>query len=140
MIYNPEVIKLPKIVDLRGNLSFIQFPNQLSFEIKRAYWSYDLPSGKNHDGCAYFDQYELLIALSGSFFVNIHDENNKIKIYYLNRSDVGLIIPPLTWRVLNNFSTNALAFHLSSHIFSESKLINDYEVFKKLKIEKNNSI
>lgn len=136
----PVIVNLPKIADLRGNLSFIQFPNQLSFEIKRVFWTYDVPSGKTRGGHAYWNQYELLVALSGSFFVKVYDENGEIKTFYLNRSDYGLLLPPLTWRELENFSTNALALHLSSHVYSENDYIKNFEVFKKTKIERNNSI
>jgi len=136
----PVIVPLPRIADIRGNLSFVQFPDQLLFGIKRVFWIYDVPSGKKRGGHAYWEQHELIVALSGSFFVNISNENGEIQSYFLNRSDYGLYIPPLTWRILENFSTNALAMHLSSHIYSEKDYIREFEMFKNAKIERINRI
>lgn len=37
-------INLPKILEERGNLSFIEGQNHAPFEIKRVYWIYDVPN------------------------------------------------------------------------------------------------
>ena len=63
------LIHLPKIIDVRGNLSFVENNTQLPFEIKRAYWIYDVPGGTDRGGHAYAENTEFVIALSGSFDV-----------------------------------------------------------------------
>ncbi|HAP96636.1 MAG TPA: hypothetical protein DCP54_13010, partial [Chryseobacterium sp.] len=69
---NPEIIKLPKIMDPRGNLSFFEHPNQLPFEIARTYWLYDVPGGEVRGSHAFREQQEFIIALSGSFDVVVN--------------------------------------------------------------------
>ena len=49
----PELIPLPKITDVRGNLSFIEGNNHIPFSIKRAYWIYDVPGGEERGGHSY---------------------------------------------------------------------------------------
>lgn len=116
------LIDLPKIVDPRGNLTFIQFPNQIPFNVERVFWMYDIPGGELRGGHAYKKQQEIIIALSGSFDVVVTNESGKKETFHLNRSYFGLFIPPSTWRHIENFSTNALGLHLSSSKFDE----NDY--------------
>lgn len=125
-----NIIKLPKIVDPRGNLSFLQYPNQLPFEIKRIFWTYDVPSGEIRGGHAYYEQREFIIALSGSFDIVITNQDNTTTKFSLNRSDYGLYIPELTWRHIENFSTNALGLHLSSMEFSEVDYIRIFDDLK----------
>lgn len=125
-------IKLPKILDDRGNLSFFENNNQIPFEIQRVYWIYDVPGGEFRGGHAYKDLQEVIIALSGSFDVVLNDGQNEYK-YQLNRSYVGLYIPKMIWRQLENFSTNSLALIVTDKMFEEAQYIRDYDEFKKMR-------
>lgn len=42
----PEIIQLPKYLDSRGNLSFVEQKKHVPFEIKKTYWIYDVPGGE----------------------------------------------------------------------------------------------
>ena len=131
-----QIINFPKIQDPRGNLTFLQHPVQIPFEIQRTFWTYDVPGGEIRGGHAYHTQEEVIIALSGSFDVVITHLNGTKEKYSLNRSYYGLYLPPKTWRHIENFSTNALALHVSSKIFSKEEYIRDFEDFKILLNEK----
>jgi len=124
-----KIIELPKIEDPRGNLSFIEEENHIPFEIKRVYWIYDVPGGQVRGGHAFKKQKELIVALSGSFDVIVHNGKYE-KQYQLNRSYYGLYIPNKLWRQMKNFSTNALALVISSTEFEENDYIRDFEEFK----------
>jgi hypothetical protein len=124
-----KLIDLPKINDPRGNLTFIQSNNQIPFEIKRVFWTYDVPGGETRGGHAYKSQHEVIIALSGAFNVVIKEESGEERSYYLNRSYYGLYVPPNTWRQMQDFSTNALGLHLSSMKFDETDYVRSFEVF-----------
>jgi hypothetical protein len=126
---SPQIIDLPKIEDPRGNLTFIEENNHVPFEIRRVYWIYDVPGGQKRGGHAFKEQCELIVALSGSFDVNI-DDGDKKETFSLSRSYYGLFIPNRFWREMNNFSTNSLAMVLSSTDFSEDDYIRDYSSFK----------
>lgn len=126
-----EIINLPKFLDARGNLSFIEQLKHIPFEIKRTYWIYDVPGGEARGGHAYKENQEFIVALSGSFDVILDDGKGK-KIYSLNRSYYGLYVPKGIWREMNNFSTNSLALVLSSTEYNPEDYIFDYELFKSL--------
>ena len=127
-----RIIHLPKIEDPRGNLTFLQHADQIPFEIQRVFWTYDVPGGETRGGHAYYQQEEIIIALSGSFDVVITDRDGKETKYALNRSYYGLYIPALTWRHMENFSTNSLGLHLSSAAFDASDYLRDFEHYKTL--------
>lgn len=124
----PKIIKLPRFLDARGNLSFAEQNNHIPFEIKRTYWIYDVPGGEARGGHAFRKNEELIIALSGSFDVVVDDGQNK-ETYTLNRSYYGLYVPAGMWREINNFSTNSLALEFGSEHYSEADYIRDYEEY-----------
>ena len=127
-----RLVSLPKILDDRGNLSFIEEENHVPFKIARAYWIYDVPGGEVRGGHAFKEQQELIVALSGSFDVVVDDGLQKQK-YSLNRSYFGLFIPTGLWRDMENFSTSSLALVLSSTHYSEDDYIREYDNFLKYK-------
>ncbi|MDB5141278.1 MAG: WxcM-like protein [Mucilaginibacter sp.] len=124
-----QLINLPKILDERGNLSFLEENKHIPFSIKRVYWIYDVPGGESRGGHSYKTNQEFIIALSGSFDV-ILDDGNERKVFSLNRSYYGLYVPPMIWREMDNFSTNSLAFVAASTIYQENDYTRDYEIFK----------
>lgn len=125
------LLKLPKIVDFRGNLSFLEENVHVPFAIRRCYWIYDVPGGEQRGGHAYFQNREFIIALSGSFDVLV-DNGVHREIYHLNRSYYGLYIPNRLWRELENFSTNSLAFVAASTDFNDSDYIRSYDQYKEI--------
>ena len=135
MIKGVQIIELPRIKDLRGNLSFFENNNQIPFDIKRTYWIYDVPGGEVRGGHAFKKSHELIVALSGSFNVVLHD-GLKEKTYQLNRSYHGLYVPNLIWRRLENFSTNSLALIVSNIEYNSEDYIRNFKDFKTLKHEK----
>lgn len=127
----PTLIRLPKIEDLRGNLSYIEEGNHVPFSIKRVYWIYDVPGGEHRGSHAFKETEELIIALSGSFDLVLND-GSKEYLYSLNRSYYGVYVPKMMWRLLENFSTNSLALIVASTEFSEGDYIRDFVKFKEL--------
>jgi oxalate decarboxylase/phosphoglucose isomerase-like protein (cupin superfamily) len=123
-----KLVNLPKIPDERGNLSFIEEENHIPFKIKRTYWIYDVPGGETRGSHAFKESEEFIVAISGSFDVILHDGKSEAK-YSLNRSYYGIYVPKLTWRKLENFSTNSLALILSSTSFTENDYIRDFDQF-----------
>lgn len=119
------MIKLPKIEDIRGNLSFIESGPRgaCPFEIERVYWIYDVPAGRVRHGRALRHTHEMIVAMSGSFDVDLrHPDGHEEKVS-LNRSDFGLLVAPGTWREINNFSTNSVAMVLASGPYNADEYI-----------------
>jgi hypothetical protein len=126
----PLIIHLPKNLDERGNLSFIEEEKHIPFKIERVYYIYDVPGGEKRGGHAYKTLKEFIIALSGSFDV-VLDNGKEIRTYSLNRSYYGLYVPNMIWRSLENFSTNSLCLILASTKYNEDDYILEYEDFRK---------
>ncbi len=126
-----KIINLPKILDDRGNLSFLEGEKHVPFNIKRVYWIYDVPGGEVRGGHAFKEQQEFIIALSGSFDVVVNDGLNETR-HHLNRSYNGLFVPSLVWRQMENFSTNTVALIIASTKYNLSDYIYDFEIFKKV--------
>jgi WxcM-like, C-terminal len=129
-----KIINLPKILDPRGNLSFLEENNHIPFKIERTYWIYDVPGGEIRGSHAYKENCEFIIALSGSFDIILNDGREEKK-YSLNRSYFGLYVPQMLWRRLENFSTNSLALIVASTSYNEDDYIRDFKSFVKLNLD-----
>lgn len=125
----PQIIQLPKFLDPRGNLSFIEDDEHIPFKIARTYWIYDVPGGEVRGAHAYKTLQEFIVALSGSFDVVLHDGKQEHR-FHLNRSYYGLYVPKMYWRSMENFSTNSVAMILADQPYNEKEYIRDFELFK----------
>ncbi|WP_276380766.1 FdtA/QdtA family cupin domain-containing protein [Flavobacterium sp. H4147] len=126
-IHDIQYIKFPVVEDVRGNLAFIQ-NDILPFEFKRIYYLFDIPSNAFRGGHSHIQQHEILVALSGSFYVTLDDGFQKTKIL-LNKPDTGLHLVNGLWRELEDFSSGAVCLVLSSDVFYENDYIRDYDKF-----------
>jgi len=126
-----KMVDLPKILDARGNLTFIEASRHIPFEIKRVYYLYDVPGGATRGGHAHKHLEQFIIAAMGSFDV-ILDDGIERKRFHLNRSYYGLYIPSMVWRELDNFSSGSVCLVLASEFYEEDDYIRDYETFGKI--------
>ncbi|MBB3125010.1 dTDP-4-dehydrorhamnose 3,5-epimerase-like enzyme [Mesoflavibacter sabulilitoris] len=130
-INSVKLVDIPKIKDVRGNLSVVE-KDTIPFDIKRVYYLYDVPSDAYRGGHAHKEQLELLIALSGSFEVTLDDGKSKRSII-LNKPNKGLLIPKGIWRELQDFSSGSVCLVLASDVFDEEDYIRDYNDFLSFK-------
>ena len=133
IIDDVKLIELPRFLDTRGNLSFVEQNNHIPFEIRRTYWIYDVPGGEARGGHAFKQNEEFIIALSGAFDIVVDDGKQK-RTFSLNRSYYGLYIPMGLWREIVNFSTNSFALEFGSTHYAPDDYVRDYEEFLKLKL------
>ena len=127
------IIALPKIQTESGDITSINNNVNIPFETKRVYYLYDVPNRADRGGHAHKALYQLIVAVSGSFDLELFDGLNLIK-YTLNQPDQGLLIVPGIWRNLNNFSGGGICLVMASHVYDESDYIRDFNEFVKLKI------
>ena len=123
-----RLIDLPKVPNLRWNLTFIEGARHIPFAIQRVYYLYDVPGGAERGGHAYRELQQLIIAMSGSFDVVLDDGYQKQR-FHLNRSYYGLYIPPLIWREIDNFSSGAVCLALASEPYDEDGYYREYRDF-----------
>jgi hypothetical protein len=123
-----RTIELPKVIEPRGNLTFIESSNHIPFDISRVYYLYDIPAGAWRGGHAHRDCHELLVAASGSFTVKLHDGTRE-STHFLNYPAVGLYVPNIVWRELCDFSSGAVCLVLASHRFDEADYVRDFDAF-----------
>jgi hypothetical protein len=123
-----RIVELPRITDPRGNLTVVEGADQVPFDVRRVYYLYDVPGGQFRGGHAHRGLEQLLIAAAGSFDI-IVDDGQQSERYFLNRSYVGLYLPPMIWHELDNFSTGSVALCLASQRYDEGDYYRDYDEF-----------
>ena len=128
-----SVIELPKIDMRAGNITMVTNNSNIPFETKRVFYIYDIPGGEDRGAHAHKQCHQFLIAVSGSFNVEMDDGINK-KMITLNRPYFGLHIPPGIWAAEKGFSSGAVCLVLASHKYEESDYLRNYENYKKIKL------
>ena len=123
-------VELPIAHDIRGNLTVIESGIDVPFDIKRIYYLYDVPGGSERGGHGHRKLEQFIIAMSGSFDVVLNDGTNE-KRFALNRSYMGVYVPPMHWRVVNNLSSGAVCLVLASRHYEEEDYIRDFDEFQR---------
>lgn len=132
LVSDCSLIELPKIENRSGNLTSIQNSIEIPFDIKRIFYLYDIPGGKDRGAHAHIECHQFLIAGSGSFDVLLDDGKSK-KLVTLNQPYKGLHIPPGIWASEINFSSGSICLVLASHKYDEKDYIRNYNDFLKYK-------
>jgi hypothetical protein len=127
-VHDCAIIELPRFLDPRGNLTFIEGERHLPYPIKRVFYLYDVPGGAVRAGHALKTCYQFCIAMSGSCDFVLDDGHEKKRVH-LNRSYYGLMIPPLIWREIDNFSSGSVCLVLASENYNAADYFRDYDEF-----------
>lgn len=127
-VYDCSVIELPKITDRSGNITPVEGIQNLPFDIKRIFYSYDIPGGEARGAHAHKTCHQFLVAASGSFEVVLDDGTNK-RTVLLNRPFYGLHIPPGIWAAEQGFSSGSICLVLASHGYDEQDYLRNYSDF-----------
>lgn len=133
-----KLLDLPKVYNRAGNITPIHPNIDIPFDIKRVFYIYDIPGGEERGAHAHIKCHQFIVAASGSFEVELDDGKDK-KTIILNRSYVGLYIPPGIWAAEKGFSSGAVCLVFASHIYEEYDYLRKYEDFQKFKLNNNES-
>ncbi|MDE5887554.1 MAG: FdtA/QdtA family cupin domain-containing protein [Muribaculaceae bacterium] len=132
-VYDCSVIELIRHhTDRQGNLTVVENGKTVPFDVRRIYYLYDVPGGVNRGGHAHREQYQLIVAVSGSFSVTL-DDGNVRRTFLLNHPYQGLLVTPRIWNTLDDFSSGAVCMVLASDIYDEEEYVRDYDDFINLK-------
>jgi dTDP-4-dehydrorhamnose 3,5-epimerase-like enzyme len=126
-----RIINLRKIADPKGNLTPIESGRDVPFDVRRVYYTYDIPGGETRGGHAHRVLEEFVVAATGSFRVVV-DDGHETQAFYLNRSYYGLYIPNMIWRELTDFSTGSVCLVLASDFYDEGEYVRDRREFEVL--------
>lgn len=120
--------RLPKIVDLRGALSFGEIGAHLPFDPKRFFMVYDVPSLEVRGEHAHKACHQFLVCVKGSLSVVLDDGERRDEVL-LDSARVGLHIPPMVWGIQYRFSSDAVLLVLASHCYDAGDYIRNYDEF-----------
>jgi hypothetical protein len=128
-VYDCSIIELQRIENRAGNITPVTNNINIPFQIKRIFYIYDIPGGKDRGAHAHKECHQFIIASSGSFEIELDDGINK-RTVVLNRPYYGLYIPPGIWAAEKGFSSGAVCLVLTSHKYDEGDYIRDYLIYK----------
>lgn len=133
-VYDCSLIELPRIENRSGNITPVHGSVNLPFDIKRVFYTYDIPGGESRGAHAHKGCHQFLVAASGAFEVVLDDGVNR-RTVLLNRPFFGLYIPPGIWASEQGFSSGSICLVLTSHLYDASDYIRDYDDFLSYKNE-----
>jgi UDP-2-acetamido-3-amino-2,3-dideoxy-glucuronate N-acetyltransferase len=126
-----SVRRLKNVKDLRGNLSVGEFPRDIPFDVKRYFLVYDVPSMETRGEHAHRVCHQFLICVHGSCSV-VADDGHTRQEFKLDRPDIGIHLPPLTWGTQYKYSADAVLLVFASEHYDGTDYIRDYEQFTQL--------
>jgi UDP-2-acetamido-3-amino-2,3-dideoxy-glucuronate N-acetyltransferase len=127
-----QIVRLPLIEDDRGSLVFAEVEQLLPFTPQRFFVVHSVPDRQVRGEHAHKELHEFVVALKGSVKINIMNNDGE-REFLLNDPTMGLHIPPKTWRILSDYSDDAILLVLASDKYDADDYVRDFEVFKSMK-------
>jgi dTDP-4-dehydrorhamnose 3,5-epimerase-like enzyme len=118
---------LASVNDVRGILTSIESNIDIPFEIKRIFYIHHVISDRG--GHAHVDTDQVVIAISGSFKIELFDGVNKV-LFKMDDPVKGLYIPRMIFIKLFDFSDDAVCLVLASTNYDIKKSIRNIDDFK----------
>lgn len=126
---------LPHIRDMRGSLSVGEFGRSIPFEVKRYFLVFDVPNREVRGEHAHHACHQFLVCVRGSCAVVADDGDQRCE-FVLDRPNIGLYLPPMTWGTQYKYSDDAVLMVFASDYYDSADYIRDYGQFKILASEK----
>ena len=129
------IIDVPTFTDERGSISVLD--KELPFVVRRVFWLHHIMEGKDRGAHALLDSSEIMVAVHGSFVVDLDDTETKTSIL-LDDPGKGLMIRPGVWFRTHSHKNDGVSLILAEEEYARDKYTYDYKEFKRLrnKIEK----
>jgi UDP-2-acetamido-3-amino-2,3-dideoxy-glucuronate N-acetyltransferase len=122
---------LPMVNDLRGNLSVGEFERHIPFIPRRYFMVFDVPSKEVRGEHAHLKCHQYLICIKGECSVLVDDGVNR-EAFKLDKNNLGLYLPPMTWGVQYNYSHDAVLLVFASDYYDPSDYVRNYDSFKEI--------
>ena len=124
------LVDIPTFTDDRGAISVMD--KELPFVVKRVFWLHHIKEGKDRGAHALLDSEEIMIAIHGSFVVDLDDTETKTSVL-LDNPGKGLIIRPGIWFRTHSYNDDGVSLILASEEYARDKYTYDYEEYKHLR-------
>jgi hypothetical protein len=119
-------ITLPYMPDHRGVLTSIESGLDVPFEIRRVFFMRDVRGERG--GHAHRVTHQLLVPVAGSFRVEVSD-GTESGSHTMNDPHRGLLLPPMTWVRLTDFTPDAICLVLADTLYADVSYIRDWDEF-----------
>ncbi len=123
-------VSVKTIIDTRGNLSVIEGGKDLPFDIKRVFYIWNNQENSPRGGHAHKNLYQAFIAINGKCKIELND-NKETATYELSEPNRCILIPPLIWCDIYDFSWDCVLLAIVSDYYDESDYIRDYDEYIK---------
>ena len=123
-----RLIALREIVADNGSLVVGEVPGTLPFVTRRFFALYGIPAGEARGTHAHRECEQFLVCLRGSVTALVDDGRTQREVV-LDRPDLGLYMPALTWGTQSDYSVDALLLVFASDPYDAADYIEDYEEF-----------
>ena len=124
------LIDVPTFTDERGGISVLD--KELPFQVRRVFWLHHIQEGKDRGAHALLDSSEIMVAVHGSFIVDLDDTINKTSVL-LDDPSRGLVIKPGIWFRTHSYKEDGVSLILAEEEYARDKYTYDYEEYKKLR-------
>jgi len=125
-----KLIDVPTFTDERGVIGVMD--KELPFQVKRVFWLHNIVEGKDRGAHALLDSNEIMVAVHGSFVVDLDDTINKTRIL-LDDPSKGLIIKPGVWFRTHSYKDDGVSLILAEEEYARDRYTYDYEEYKRLR-------
>lgn len=126
-----ELRSIRRAADLRGSLVAADFSSDLPFVPRRAFTVFDVPTKDVRGEHAHHVCEQFLLCLVGSVSCVV-DNGEMRQEFRLDRPDIGLYMPAMTWGTQYNYSPDAVLLVFASREYDPADYIRDYEEFLEL--------
>lgn len=128
IVNSVSLYSFPLISDIRGSLTVGEFERSIPFTVKRYFMVFDVPSAETRGEHAHHQCHQFLICVKGSISVVADDGRNREE-FVLNRPELGLYLPPMTWGIQYKYSSDAVLLVFASEHYDSKDYIRDYDDF-----------
>ena len=128
------LVDVPTFTDERGAISVMD--KELPFEVKRVFWLHHIAEGKDRGAHALLEGMEIMIAVHGSFVVDLEDGTSKTSVL-LDDPSKGLVIRPGIWFRTHNYKDDGVSLILADEEYSRNRYTYEYEEYQQFRMVKS---
>ena len=124
------LIRLPRIDDARGQLSFGEIGKHLPFLVKRYFLVFGVSTQHVRGEHPHKALHQFFTCVHGSCHLMIDDGKNRQELA-LDSPSFGVHVSPMIWSVQYKYSSDAVLLVLASECYDPDDYIRDYAEFQR---------